>query len=350
MGAVRAHKLVDITHVDTAVRWRSTNDIRLWTRLSGGTFQALFDTFRVFLSFVKSKPDVIHLCTSGSLGIPKDILILIIAKVFHIRSVLHYHRGDLPKIIKKKSTHWKLMRLAILLADTTLLLDQDSEDSAKIALPQALVYRIPNPIDIGMIRKANSYKKGTKALGSTPQIVFAGWVIPTKGVKELVAACAQIKDVPFELNLVGNVLDGYHDELELIAATRDQGNWLKFHGMLEHSQAIKVICSADIFILPSHTEGFPNVLLEAMAMGRPIIATRVGAIPEMLSADTSEPCGILIPPHSVDELSKAIYQLLTNPQEAASYGEKAKQKAYDHYAIDRVIEQYICLWQSLNNQ
>jgi glycosyltransferase involved in cell wall biosynthesis len=104
---------------------------------------------------------------------------------------------------------------------------------------------------------------------------------------------------------------------------------------------------SDLFVLPSYTEGFPNVILEAMALGKPILATRIGAIPEMLGENTDEPCGLLVSPQSINELRDAILYLFKHPEIARTYGDRARKKVMGVYSMERVIEQYVSLWHSL---
>ncbi len=338
---------VEVVHLDTAVRWRSTNNPKILSRLLGGAWQALNDTFRVYRAIRVHRPTVLHLCTSASLSAPKDILILGLARMLGVRSVVHYRFGRLPDIIPANTWEWKLIRQGMLLADTVLLLDRTSEESVKAVLHGIRVQRIPNPIDAEMYQAVASLGERKSQAHAPAQIVFAGWVVPTKGVRELVEACLAIGDVSFELNLVGNVLTDFRSELERIAAQRNDGKWLRFHGMLGRTEAFAAIGNADLFVLPSYTEGFPNVVSEAMVLGRPIIATRVGAIPDMLGDGTGEECGILIAPQSVNELREAIRQMLTNPEEAIVYGERARRKALSLYAMKNVMEQYVALWRSL---
>ena len=337
---------VAMTHVDTAVRWRSTNDAIFWKRLIGGSMQAFRDSFRVLLALRKARPAVVHLCTSGSLGIPKDILMLALARMCRARTVLHYRRGDLPDIVRGRGLEWWLMRLSLRFADTFLLLDQKSEEAALIATNGIHLKRIPNPVDIEMMRKIAASKCREPKEHRPRRLVYAGWVVPTKGVRELVEACNVIENVPFELDLVGNVLDAFGQELKTISAQRDGGKWLRFHGMRAHREALELIGKADIFILPSYTEGFPNVVLEAMALGVPIIATRVGAIPEMLGENTENACGVLINPRSVAELHDALLDFLTHPEKAKGYGERAQRKASERYSMGEVMRQYMELWRS----
>lgn len=339
-----AREDVMVSHVDTAVWWRSTTDTRIWRRLLGGTLQAVCVISLVLHAIRKERPAVIHLCTSGAAAFPKDVLILAISRMLCVRSVLHYHKGNLPSVISKKGWEWQLLRSALRVGDAILLLDKKSEESAKDALPNIAVQRIPNPIDTDMATV--SYLRTGRTKGPK-RIVYVGWVIPAKGVRELVDACRMIEDVPFELNLVGNVSDDFRNELEIVAAQRAHGEWLRFHGVLSRDGALDAIGRADLFVLPSYTEGFPNVVLEAMALGRPIVASKVGAIPEMLDDGTDEPCGVLVSPRNADELRAAVRHMFAFPEEARAYGERAKRKAFAQYATEQVMARYVGLWKSL---
>ena len=90
-------------------------------------------------------------------------------------------------------------------------------------------------------------------------------------------------------------------------------------------------------MLPSHTEGFPNVVLEAMAVGRPIIATDVGAIAEMLAVGTSEACGCCIPSRDVPALQSAIGRILADPETWEEAGRRARDRARRMYSCDVVV-------------
>ncbi len=339
---------VTLYHVDTAVRWRSTNDSILYKRIFGGAIQAVRDIIRIYVAIIKYRPHLIHLCTSGSLSTPRDILILYLARFFRIRSIVHFHMGRLPAIIAGKTWEWRLICWAMQMADRVLLLDQQSEESVKKTFPRIHIERIPNPIDVNMIKEAVTKEALKLSVGGQQRIMYAGWVVPTKGIGELVEACRMIEDVPFELCLVGNVSEAYRSELDIIAAHRHSGKWIRFYGEVSRAKSINLMRSADVIVLPSYTEGFPNVVLEAMALGKPIVATRVGAIPEMLADATDEPSGILVSPRNVGELRIAIHHLLTHPEDARKYGDRAMRRVVSRYEMGVVIKQYFKLWRTLS--
>lgn len=93
----------------------------------------------------------------------------------------------------------------------------------------------------------------------------------------------------------------------------------------------------DIFILPSLTEGLPMVLLEAMASETPVVATKVGAVPKVVEHDNS---GLLIPKGDVNALTKAIIDLLANPQKAHFLAKNAYEKVRTEFSSQKMAERY----------
>jgi len=338
---------VEIFHVDTAVHWRSENDLRMSRRFFGGPFQALRDVLRVISTIRNVDPHLIHLCTSGSLSTPKDILILGAAKALGVPSIAHFRMGRLPAIIKSNGFEWKLIRRAMLFADVVLLLDKKSEDAVKIALPATQTMRIPNPIDVNMVQDITSNRKENVTNNKLYKIVYAGNCIPTKGINELVSACSGIKDYEFELLLLGAVEKTFQKEMERLAANRGNSKWLRFHGPMNRYDVLSHIHDSDLFVLPSHTEGFPNVVLEAMALGKPIVATDVGAVPEMLDEMSREPCGWLVAPQNVQDLRNAILDAIMHPEKAKTFGKRAEKKVFAFYTMDKIMAQYVLLWRSM---
>jgi glycosyltransferase involved in cell wall biosynthesis len=105
--------------------------------------------------------------------------------------------------------------------------------------------------------------------------------------------------------------------------------------------------SADVFVLPSHSEGFPYVVLEAMSMSRPIVATRVGAIPQMLD-DGEGPAGELVPPQDVAALERAVERVLTDAALRGDLGRRARRIVERRFTIEAVRDKYLNLWRGTN--
>ncbi len=102
--------------------------------------------------------------------------------------------------------------------------------------------------------------------------------------------------------------------------------------------------TADIFVLPSLSEGLPNVLLEAMASSKPVVATNVGGIPEIIVHGKT---GYLVPPKNPRLLGKAIRKLLENPDDRKKIGEAGRNIVTHKFSLDRMVRNFDQLYASL---
>jgi len=183
--------------------------------------------------------------------------------------------GRLPAILSQRSWEWRLLRHAMLLSSCVVLLDMKSESVVREALPDYLSKQFPTQLIWKWWSKCFSGRVSQTQSKHVHQISYAGHICPAKGIRELVEACRLINGIAFELNLVGSIEDSFRAELLSIAAEAHQTSWLHFRGTLARIDAMGFIRDADLFVLPSHTEGFPIVVLEAMALRKPIVATNV---------------------------------------------------------------------------
>jgi glycosyltransferase involved in cell wall biosynthesis len=100
----------------------------------------------------------------------------------------------------------------------------------------------------------------------------------------------------------------------------------------------------DIFILPSLHEGIPMVLLEALALKRPVVASRVGGIPEVLSHGQS---GILVSPAKPAELARAIADLIENQEKAVAIGDAGRVQIESEFSASVMADRTVSIYESL---
>ena len=132
------------------------------------------------------------------------------------------------------------------------------------------------------------------------------------------------------------------NNLKKLVKSLDLTNEVIFAGLSSDIEGI--LPMAELFILPSLWEGFPNALLEAMAAGKPVVATKVGGIPEIVVHGET---GVLIPPRDTDALAIAIIDLLQNRLKAKDMGEAARIRAGKRFSIYKMIEKTENLYQEL---
>jgi len=105
----------------------------------------------------------------------------------------------------------------------------------------------------------------------------------------------------------------------------------------------ELLVASDLSVLPSHEEGFSNVILEAMAAGRPVVATDVGGNPEAVLDGVT---GWLAPPRSPEKLAVKMIDLLRDPEKAKRWGERGRERAKEWFSMERMVEAHLRLYQN----
>ena len=292
--------------------------------------------------FQKEEYDVMHICTSASISLMKDLMMLRLAKKHHVPTVLHFHFGRIPNLARKKNWEWKMICYAIRRSTISITIDNNSYQTLKVACFDNIKY-LPNPLAPSVISYINKHAYLTRR--ESRMILFVGHCVRNKGVYELVNAC---KDIPnIQLVLLGRITDRVKEDLQEIA---NNGDWLKLLGERPFEDVLQLMLSCGVFTLPSYSEGFPNVILESMACGCAIISTNVGAIPEMLDVDNDERCGICVNPKDVKGLRLSITYLINNPDLATSLGIKAKQRVLVNYSMEKIWKDLVSFWDEASTQ
>lgn len=278
---------------------------------------------------------VVHSCTSCSMGLFRDLIITHLAHKYGAKSVVHFHCGSIPYIMQSSSWQHKYLERLLHKVDWAIVMDRKSHEVLQNKGYVNVKY-IPNPLSLETQKLIDEYKSVPRVPG---KIVFVGQVLRTKGVMELADACRDIPNVTVEYV-------GHLPESEFAEALKEKTNADNFvlRGAIPYPDVIQEMLSAAMFVLPTYTEGFPNVIIESMACGCPIITCPVGAIPEMLSIESDEPCGICVPSQNVEELREAIEYVLEHPSESATMGERARQRVYAEYSVDKVWEELAEVW------
>lgn len=284
-------------------------------------------------------PEVAHICTSSGLGLFRDLLLLKAAKKRGVKTVVHLHFGRVSELYMAKGYEWKLLSKVLRMSDITIVMDRQSEKTLLEGGFRNVTY-LPNPIGMSVLDSIR--KEEGKYERISRRLLYCGHVVKTKGVMELVEACRRIPNI--ELRIVGRCTPDYKEQiLALAMKSNEDSSWLNFVGEVIHDEVIREFFQADLFVFPSYTEGFPNVILEAMACGCPIVSSDVGAIPEMLNIN-GDPCGICFKPHSVDEVFNAVTCLLDDEKLKQEFAVKARSRVKEMYSMPKVWKQMVEIW------
>lgn len=223
-----------------------------------------------------------------------------------------------------------LQRLAILscrrASVVRCLYEASAADAVRVArIPRERVAVVPSRCDV---------ERFVPSAVPSPadRILYVGNLVPGKGVDVLIAAFAAIarRRPSSELIVVG---DG-----PMLQALRDRAREcgveerVTFRGRLTHSQLPGEMQAATMLTLPSYSEGTPRVVMEAMAAGIPVVASRVGGIPDMVDDGVT---GYLVPPGDRHALAAAIERVLADPDWAATAGARARAVVCERFTLER---------------
>ena len=202
--------------------------------------------------------------------------------------------------------------------------------------------RFDSEIDGGRIRSELKLRKDAKLIGTI------GHFAPLKGYEELLGAVSEVLRAGFNVKLamVGECIyphsKGYKEKLLSLVDSTGLKDKVIFTGFREDIP--ELLASFDLFVLPSRSEGFGRVNLEAMAMGKPVISTNVGGIPEVVVDGVT---GILVPPGNSKALSHAIMRLLNNPPLRESMGREGRRRVEEHFTLQVHVQKIEMIYRDI---
>ena len=179
-----------------------------------------------------------------------------------------------------------------------------------------------------------------KAKKPGTEMVFVGRLAAVKGVRLLFDAFRAAREAhpDLTLTLVG---DG-PDRAALEAAAKPLGDAVRFLGYRTQDEVAGILSRADMMVLPSFAEGVPVVLMEAMASEKPVIATRVAGVAELVEDGIS---GFVVSPGDIDGLTRAITALADDPSLRRRMGQAGRAKVRSEFAIDGEARRLALLFQ-----
>ncbi len=177
---------------------------------------------------------------------------------------------------------------------------------------------------------------------SPPTLLMIGRLTKEKGFKTAIRAFTLLKSSAARLLIAGS--GDERSSLEQLVSHLGLESSVEFIGALDKSEVPALINRATLVIVPSYFESFGLVALEAMQMGRPVIASNVGGLSEII---LHEETGLLIPPHNPSALSVAIRFLLEHPEMAIAMGIKGRKRAIETFTLEQNVQRYEAAYREL---
>jgi len=204
-----------------------------------------------------------------------------------------------------------------------------------------LAKTVYNGVDRQLFQNVRDRNKVRRELGlrDGPLLVTVARLTEQKGHRDLIESLALLRDQWPQLQCVC-VGDGeLRQPLEALAAARGLSSMCRFVG--SRDDVMEFYSAADVVVLPSHSEGFPFVILEALAMGKPVIATGVNGVPEVIEHMKT---GLLVESHDVAGLAGAIQSLLEHPEQAMRLGNAGRAVVQAQFTADRMVEKTVAVF------
>lgn len=279
----------------------------------------------LFVKLIARRPRIVHLnCCLSPLGVYRDLACAVIARLFGKPLVTHYHAdfAVFPAGSHHGLSRWCLRRLANISQLNIALNDESCAGlNALLARGKPPAFVLPNFID----DRCRGHEAEPGACKARCQVIYVGRISVAKGCREILELAARLPDADFVL--IGVVLE------DMETAVRSKPANVRLVGALPRADVLAALSRSEIFLFPSHTEGFPVAVLEAMAVGLPVVATRVGAIPQMIEEGRG---GFLAGRQAVDELYWGLKALTDDPQRRSAMGgfnRDLARRRYDYTAV-----------------
>ncbi len=292
----------------------------------------LVSTIRTLFLLPRERPDVIV----AFFGIPSGLAAWAANRLAGVPYIVSLRGGDVPGFRPYDFARYHRLAAPLIrmIWRRASMLVANSEGLAELARtfePRVPLRVIPNGVDLAY------YAPPTRPWVPT-RLLFVGRLVYQKGLDLLFKALGTLKSYPWELWLVGDGPQRPH--LEALAEKYQIVERVRFENWLADAALLEKYHQANVFVFPSRHEGMPNAVLEAMACGLPVIASRIAGNEELVVDGET---GSLIPAEDVPALQQALAQLLPDADLRQRMGAAGRARVEQHYAWGQITAQYLAL-------
>jgi glycosyltransferase involved in cell wall biosynthesis len=298
----------------------------------------------------RTRPQILHTHTAKAGAVGRVAALLagkarppIVVHTFHG----HVLRGYFGPV---RTRFFRLLERALALASTRLIAVSPEVRDDLVALKVARlekfeVIRLGIELDERVELDEALRAETRRVLGIAPERFVVGWIGRMTSIKNtdvVLRAFGALRErgIDAVLCLIGDGPD--RDGLEHAAHDLGLMRHCLFLGYQE--DVARFYCAFDAFLLASENEGTPVTIIESLAAGRPVVATRVGGVPDVVEDGVD---GFLAEPHDVDGLASRLERLARDPALRAEMGRRGRERALSRYAVDRLVADVDALYRSL---
>jgi glycosyltransferase involved in cell wall biosynthesis len=299
---------------------------------------ALGGSWRTALACLVERPAVVHAHAASHASFYRKSVLLLLARRCGARTVFHLHGGGFRQFATVESGPLARWWIRHTLEASSIVIALSGNWATFLAgyAPAARVRVVPNSVDVARLASACTEEAG--------RILFLGRACGAKGVYDLLAAVAALAPAfPGVRLAVGG--DGDLALLRTRAAQLGISGRVEVLGWLGAQEKADQLARACVFCLPSHAEGMPLAMLEAMAAGKAAVVSRVGAMPEVVADGEN---GLLVPPRDVAALAAALSRLLSNDALRHRIGARARATVAQRYSAAVVAARLADVYRELD--
>jgi glycosyltransferase involved in cell wall biosynthesis len=271
------------------------------------------------------RPAIVHVHSASSASFLRKSLLLLMARSAGCKTIFHLHGGGFREFatIDSGPLMRRWIRHTLEKSSRVIALSDNWAQFVRGVAPRARVAVLPNSVPLPVAAG------GREEPG---RVLFLGRIEQAKGVFDLLEAIARLvpRFPPVRVSLAGV---GDAQAVRRRAAELGIAGHIELPGWLGEEERRAALERAEVFCLPSHAEGLPMALLEAMAAGKAVVATRVGAIPEAVLDGEN---GLLVPAQDSAALAIALERVLADAALRLRLGKQARATVEQHFSLDAV--------------
>lgn len=299
----------------------------------------------IFFGLLKLQKINVNILHAHELLSPSDLAILggqLLKKPVMVKVLRGGGLGDLDKLHRRRGGRARIRRLRENAAAFIVISREIERELAAEGIEPARCFYIPNGVDVEIYKPIlKAAKKKLRREMKLPEegflCMYSGRLAPEKGLTFLLQAWEQIVKRHPDARLL---MLGSGEMESSLRASADKG--VMFGGFAP--EPLPFYQAADAFILPSETEGLSNAMLEAMACGLAVAASRVGAAADLIEHGEN---GLLFPAGNAAEIAQALESFIRSPGERQRLGAAARQRVCRDYSLDQTAEKLAALYRGL---
>ena len=276
------------------------------------------------------KPHVTLIYSSGGFSFFEKGVMTIASRLLGSPVILSVRAGAFQDSFRR-SAGFRALAKPLLRAPSLILCQSESWArfyADESGMPRSRLEVVHNWINFD--RFVPREQPGPRESAGPLRLLFVGWVNRSKGIFDLFAAVGEVAATrPVTLDIVGKGND-YEEAVSVVEDDPVLRRLVRFHGWLSGDDVLARYAEADVFVLPTYAEGFPNAVLEAMAMALPVITTPVGGIPDVVEDGRN---GLVIPPGSSSALARAIRYMADHHDKRLGFGRTNRAQVVAEHGI-----------------